>query len=205
MKGGINKMMRNLAASVATGSEFEKKLFKATYHGDMKEPKEKHVVFIEECFADEHKSIVRNEDAMKLFIDRHRNKVNEFVTNTKSFIILHRCLNNNSTSNLVAQKLSQSEKEFGYFSIIETTSDDLKMMQELYKINLSSLYSKYVKSLAKSMVQFPIVRLNHEEADKTCKNMNTSKILENFEGVNFLITQIISIMNSLGIEGEMQP
>ena len=101
--------------------------------------------------------------------------------------------------------MKENEKEFGYFSVIETTSDDLKMMQELYKINLSSLYSKYVKSLAKSMVQFPIVRFNHEEADKTCKNMNTSKIMENFEGVNFLITQILSIMNSLGIEGEMQP
>lgn len=155
-------MMRNLAASVATGSEFEKKLFKATYHGDMKEPKEKHVVFIEECFAHEHKTIVSQDDAIMLFTDRHRNKINEFVTNTKSFIILHRCLNNESTFELISQKLSQDEKNFGYFSVIETCSDDLKMMQELFKINLSAQYSKYVKNLAKTIIGNPIVRQNHE-------------------------------------------
>ena len=54
MQGGINKMMRNFAATIATGTEFEKKLFKATYHKDMKEPKEKHVVFLVECFANQH-------------------------------------------------------------------------------------------------------------------------------------------------------
>ena len=55
MKGGINKVMRNIAASTAD-SEFEKvsystlltlliqRLTKATYGHDTKEPKEKHVV-----------------------------------------------------------------------------------------------------------------------------------------------------------------
>jgi hypothetical protein len=92
MQGGINKMMRNFAASIATGTEFEKKLFKATYHGDMKEPKEKHVVFLVECFASQHKTIVSQDDAFDLFIERHRNKNNDFVANSKSYIILHRCL-----------------------------------------------------------------------------------------------------------------
>ena len=143
------------------------------------------------------------EDAIRLFTDRHRHKLGEFVTNTKSFIILHRCLNNDSTSDLISQKLFEDEKNFGYFSVIETCSDDLKMMQELYKINLSSLYSKYVKSLAITNVKMKIVRQTTEKADKTCRNMNTSLIMENFEGVNFLIAQIISVLSALGIEGEL--
>jgi hypothetical protein len=45
MKGGLNKIFRNLAAK--TGSnEFEKRLIKATYGDDSKPPKEKHVIYL---------------------------------------------------------------------------------------------------------------------------------------------------------------
>lgn len=54
MKGGLNKMWRNLVAT-KSNSDFEKvfffklliflkRLIKATYHLDSKEPKEKHVL-----------------------------------------------------------------------------------------------------------------------------------------------------------------
>jgi len=42
MKGGLNKIIRKVAASKAKSS-FEKRLIKATYGHDTKEPKEKHV------------------------------------------------------------------------------------------------------------------------------------------------------------------
>ena len=45
MLGGINKYLRKVAA-IKGKNEFEKKLIKATYKGDMKEAKEKHVTFI---------------------------------------------------------------------------------------------------------------------------------------------------------------
>jgi len=42
MIGGINKLFRNIA-SLKGKNEFEKRLIKASYAGDTKEPKEKHV------------------------------------------------------------------------------------------------------------------------------------------------------------------
>lgn len=46
MKGGINKMKRKIAAFVATGSDYEEKLFEATYNGDTKEPKEEYLLYL---------------------------------------------------------------------------------------------------------------------------------------------------------------
>jgi hypothetical protein len=105
----LNTLMRNIAATVATGSDFEKKLFKATYHLDMEEPKEKHVSFIIECFADQHKSVVSQENALLIFVERHKNKQNDFVTNTKCFTILHRCLSNKLVSRLISQYIKLDE------------------------------------------------------------------------------------------------
>ena len=45
MFGGINKILRKVSA-IKGKNEYEKCLLKASYHGDMKEAKEKHVLFI---------------------------------------------------------------------------------------------------------------------------------------------------------------
>jgi hypothetical protein len=45
MINGFKKVLRNMYAHKA-GDAFEKGLIKATFHGDTKEPKEKHVQFI---------------------------------------------------------------------------------------------------------------------------------------------------------------
>ena len=51
MNKGFNQIIRNVTASlIAGGSEFNTRLIKATFHGDTEEPKEKHVIFILECF-----------------------------------------------------------------------------------------------------------------------------------------------------------
>jgi len=43
MKGGFNKILRNIVAG-SSDTEFEKRLTKATFQLDSKEPKEKHVI-----------------------------------------------------------------------------------------------------------------------------------------------------------------
>ena len=60
MKGGLNKLMRNINATVHGGSSaYQQSLVKATYDGDMKEPKEKHLLFIQECLTDHnHKDLI---------------------------------------------------------------------------------------------------------------------------------------------------
>ena len=49
MKSGFGKIFRNIAASLEK-TEFEKRLSKATYGYDEKEPKEKHVLYVIQCF-----------------------------------------------------------------------------------------------------------------------------------------------------------
>jgi len=62
MKGYFNKLLRNTAAGMQS-TEFEKRLVKATFHLDSKEPKEKHVQFILEVFASEHLDLIDPETA----------------------------------------------------------------------------------------------------------------------------------------------
>jgi hypothetical protein len=54
MKGGLNKIFRNLAATRASCDE-EKRVIKATYGQDSKEPKEKHVIFVIEALRGSNK------------------------------------------------------------------------------------------------------------------------------------------------------
>lgn len=56
MKGGINKIMRSIAATKGD-SEFEKHLIKATYSHDTKEPKEKHVIYLMECLRGSNREV----------------------------------------------------------------------------------------------------------------------------------------------------
>jgi len=91
MKGGLNKIMRNLKSSVK-GCEFEKRLFKASYEGDWKEPKEKHVQFILDCFGIDLQSYISHEEVSEFIMDRINSTTKEMSSNTKMYIILHRCL-----------------------------------------------------------------------------------------------------------------
>jgi hypothetical protein len=70
MKGFLGKVGRNVAAS-RQGTKFEKRLSKATFNLDTKEPKEKHVLFIVECLSGEHDDIVSFDDGYQMFLKRY--------------------------------------------------------------------------------------------------------------------------------------
>ena len=66
MKGGLNKIMRNVKASTKD-SGVQQRLYKGTYDGDWKEPKEKHLKFIQECFSGEN---VTQEELTNFLLER---------------------------------------------------------------------------------------------------------------------------------------
>ena len=92
MKNAMNTMVINIHAKVQGNSEFETRLCKATFPFDLEEPKEKHVIFIVECFEETHNDLISSDDALSLFLEHHQKNINEFIYNLKSFIIIHRAL-----------------------------------------------------------------------------------------------------------------
>lgn len=64
MIGAINKVFRKVAAFKGK-NEFENRLIKSTYSGDMKEAKEKHVLFILEVLKGQYHEMVRPKDALE--------------------------------------------------------------------------------------------------------------------------------------------
>jgi hypothetical protein len=94
MKGFFGKVGRNVAASVQ-GSEYEKRLSKATFPLDTKEPKEKHVQFIIECLSGEQSDLISYTDAYAFFLKRYTEKTDTMISVVKCYIILHRYLRYN--------------------------------------------------------------------------------------------------------------
>ena len=181
MKGGITTLMRNIAATVATGSDFEKKLFKATYHMDMEEPKEKHVSFIIECFADQHKAVVSQDNALLIFVERHKNKQGDFVTNTKCFTILHRCLSNKHICKLISHFIKLDENGNRFLKSFDPKMNEMALPQnaaptgtkyeQAFQEHFSSQYGQYIKTWAKGHTDLPLVALSLLEADQATKDL----------------------------------
>mmetsp|Transcript_15608 Transcript_15608/g.10981 ORF Transcript_15608/g.10981 Transcript_15608/m.10981 type:complete len:93 (-) Transcript_15608:1366-1644(-) len=92
MKGGFNKIMRNIVAASTSETEFEKRLTKATYHLDSKEPKEKHVIYLLECMNAEHRQEITIGNAVKYILDRLTNNLDNWAVNGKTLIIIHRAM-----------------------------------------------------------------------------------------------------------------
>jgi hypothetical protein len=63
MLNGFKKILRNIYA-IKGADAFEKGLIKASFHGDTKEPKEKHVQFILQCLKGRHSELINKDDAL---------------------------------------------------------------------------------------------------------------------------------------------
>lgn len=119
LKEKLDNAMKNISASVATDSEFEKRLFKATYNQDMKEPKEKHVQYLIECFSDKHEKDISSTQALIYLIERHKKEDGNFVINTKSFCILHQCLQVHELNKIIAQFIKLDGQGKGYLKFFD--------------------------------------------------------------------------------------
>ena len=117
MKGKLDTVIKNISAKVATKTEFEERLFKATYNQDMAEPKEKHVQFLIECFSD--KQGIDSTQALIYFIDRHKKEDGDFIVNIKSFCILHRCLQVKNLCKIISQFIKLDSQGNGFLKVFD--------------------------------------------------------------------------------------
>ena len=90
MLGAFNKFKRKIAAKKGK-DEFESRLIKAT-HNDMKEAKEKHVLFIIDVLKGKYTSMVNNKKGLEKLFDTLQINVHNFTVMVKILSILHRCL-----------------------------------------------------------------------------------------------------------------
>ena len=90
MMGAFNKFKRKIAAKKGK-DEFESRLIKAT-HNDMKEAKEKHVLFIIDVLKGKYTSMVSHHKGLEKLFDTLQINVHNFTVMVKILSILHRCL-----------------------------------------------------------------------------------------------------------------
>jgi hypothetical protein len=91
MIGAINKYLRK-AAAFKGKNEFENRLIKATYDGDMKEAKEKHVLFILEVLKGRFHAMISPKFALDKLLDTLFSNLKSISVINKVLSILHRSL-----------------------------------------------------------------------------------------------------------------
>lgn len=127
--------------SGASDTEFEKRLTKATFHLDNKEPKEKHVIYLLECLNGEHKDQVSPLGALKFILERLISNLDNWAVNTKIIIVFHRSLQNIKVNRKIYKDLKSKEH------LLEPYSNKAK--EQTYNIkmytDISKMYTSYVK------------------------------------------------------------
>jgi hypothetical protein len=139
MKGGFNKLLRNIVAST-TDTEYEKRLTKATFHIDSKEPKEKHVIYVMECMNGEHPKEIAKDHSLRMLIERHNVNIDDWTITTKVFIIFHRALQNVNVNRVIYKELKKFDHKLVPF--YKNTSDKEKFRNHT---DVSKAYCKYIR------------------------------------------------------------
>ena len=91
MLGGINKYLRKMAALRGT-NEFENRLIKASYSGDLKAAKEKHVNFIIDVLKGHYFEMISSNKATEKIFDTLFKNLKSIAVVNKVLSILHRAL-----------------------------------------------------------------------------------------------------------------
>ena len=91
MIGAINKYLRK-AHALKGKTEFENRLIKATYNGDMKEAKEKHVLFVREVLKGHYREMVDPKKALEKILETLFSNLKSISVINKVLSILHRSL-----------------------------------------------------------------------------------------------------------------
>ena len=128
MIGGINKLFRKVAAFKGK-NEFESRLIKATYNGDLKEPKEKHVLFILDVIMGQYHEMIGPEPAIAFIMDTLFSNLKSISVVNKVLSILHRCLQEERLNLMIAVKIKEKEQMLIACVIDQDNenSDDIRM------------------------------------------------------------------------------
>ena len=128
MIGAINKYLRKVAA-LKGQNLFENRLIKATYNGDLKAAKEKHVLFILEVLKGQHIDVINPWDALDKILQSLFKNLKSISAINKVLSLLHRALYDDMISQMFAVKIK--DKENMLFSCVRDSdnenSDDIRM------------------------------------------------------------------------------
>ena len=108
MIGAINKVFRKVAAFKGK-NEFETRFIKATYCGDLKEAKEKHVLFILEVLKGQYHEMIRPKEALEYILETLFSNLKSISVINKVLSILHRSLQEEMISQMIAVKIKEKE------------------------------------------------------------------------------------------------
>lgn len=187
MKGHFNKLFRNIAAKKGK-NEFEKRLIKATYGHDSKEPKEKHVQFL---FTAMHGGSMEAtpKHVLTSLNNRAMDNQENWAVNMKVLIIYHRLLQDKKLSSITSKELQDSCIQFYSYN---KETDKMKQNERMIQM-ISKRYVEYLQALC-GLIQNER-KLTHLPKDKELyepiiKKMNEKSLIKFLDRLRTLVELI---------------
>ena len=186
MFGAINKYFRKVAA-LKGKNEFEKSLIKATYSGDLKAPKEKHVLFILDVLKGQYHEMVGPHKALQKVLETLLNNLKSISVINKVVSILHRALQEEVISQMVAVKIHEHKDMFIASHRDEDceNSDDIRM-----QIQTTDLYIKYIKTLVDFVCVCQLFSIRLQDLLNYSKTLKVNDLFKILSMIDQLIEQI---------------
>lgn len=191
MKGAINKVLRNVASQQGC-NEFQKRLIKATYGQDNKEPKEKHVIFLLTVMHGSQADISPKE-MIKTLVNRMLEQKAYFSINMKLLIIFHRILQDK----LLSHKLVKASKKDS-FALTPYKKEGSNSQNERIHSLMSTYYCEYLTTLMKFLKKTGFKSLTKDAglAEVVLEKMSNSDLLSFLKRLQKLVEQIKLQLNN---------
>lgn len=189
MKGHFNKLFRNIAAKKGK-NEFEKRLIKATYGHDSKEPKEKHVQFIFNamyggCLEATPKHVIASLN------NRAMDNQENWAVCMKVLVIYHKLLQDKKLATVTSKEIQDSCIQF--YSYNKETAK-MKQNERIIQM-LSKRYVEYLQALC-GLIQnetklsyLPKEKEVYEPIVKKMSEKSLIKLLDRLQTLVELITE----------------
>ena len=128
-------------------------------------------------------------EAFSKTIERFLKNIGSWALTTKTFVILHRCLQDTDLSLKMSQELKRKEHLLhSYQKKSSDTSYEAKMYAEL-----SQMYSSYIKFYYNFKLKSQLLNIRMGEVSSKLRNCSIQDILMNYENFDALIQQIFQI------------
>lgn len=186
MKGFFNKTVRNIA-SQRGGTEFGKRLIKATYGNDTKEPKEKHVQYL---ISSMHGGAidVTPKDVITGLNQKALEGKYTWAALMKVLVVYHRLINNK----LLAEKTVDTIKKnkISFLSYEKTHGEPTQ--EDRINSVISKSYAEYLTTLVDFLqnTKFVYLPAEKETVDKITKTMDKKDLLKCVKKVRKMVGQL---------------
>mmetsp|Transcript_38601 Transcript_38601/g.58747 ORF Transcript_38601/g.58747 Transcript_38601/m.58747 type:complete len:261 (-) Transcript_38601:288-1070(-) len=198
----FQKFKRAWETKIKASSAFEQSLMKATHPMDDGPPEQKHVTAVLSKMIAHEKKQPQEVDPFEVFFQHHEKNLSNFISNLKSFVIIHQCFLNSDLGAAMASHACVQNEQKKFNSPFSIFTPEENKCTEGFKYMFRTAYGNYLTNFARVMMvenQAYIVT-PVKEKDQVLAFINTPNFLAKIRMTAKLIDSIEDVCRTIGLD-----